>query len=237
MPGRWLTTPALVRGTIMVLRKHGQLDNTTSSMQHVWSNAKEFNAGNAGTPPSSLVFRHETTTNQIVLAVIASTSSSETIISESCSVIKAFFSQTFVSYKRLLYIATGSVFRADSPLPFGGLRTRPGYAEYNGASTGSLLRHIVSAAFKWYWGCRGAEALHFVAASVNQTLQLHRDQNIDILDELMLRGMKSAGHIDCMKAARVPFELRHKSDDRRDRRTAVVFTPRRLKSLQRRSND
>ncbi|KAI8609179.1 hypothetical protein BC830DRAFT_1151978, partial [Chytriomyces sp. MP71] len=50
---------------------------------------------------------------------------------------------------RLLYAVTGLLFNPESPKPFGGTRTQPGYSEYRGKTTDSLLHFIVEGCLRF----------------------------------------------------------------------------------------
>ncbi|KAI8843949.1 hypothetical protein BJ741DRAFT_260367 [Chytriomyces cf. hyalinus JEL632] len=150
-----------------------------------------------------------------------------TILNESSSAIHSLFSHTKVSPNRLVYITVGLMFEPASPKPFGGPKIRPGYAEYNGKTVASLVQYIVSASFKWYWACRGRDAIDFLTHNVNKARKLHYDGNADTLNELMLKGMKKAGHIEWNKPARIPDALQHRPEVDPDLdRYSVEFTPR-----------
>ncbi|KAI8837522.1 hypothetical protein BJ741DRAFT_708080 [Chytriomyces cf. hyalinus JEL632] len=157
------------------------------------------------------------------------------IINNSSFAIMSFFSNTAVSSSRLIYITAGLMFNPASPLPFGGPKTQPGYVDYVGTTVPSLLRYLVEASFKWYWLCRGRTAIDFLTHSVNNARNLHFAGNADLLNELMLKGMKKAGHIAWTGIVTIPKELRHTPDafspQNQDafspqNQVAVAFTPR-----------
>ncbi|TPX43371.1 hypothetical protein CcCBS67573_g10458 [Chytriomyces confervae] len=180
---------------------------------------------------SSLVFAIDATSNSLVVAVFNSPSpeiSRSSILHESSSAILSFFSHTKVSPNRLIYATAGIMFQPASPKPFGGSKVNPGYVSYNGTDAASLLHFAVSASFKWYWACRGRDAIDFLASSVNKARRLHFAGNVDILNELMLKGMQKAGHIVWNKAAIIPVALRHwPEEDPNFVASGVLFTPRR----------
>ncbi|KAI8618477.1 hypothetical protein BC830DRAFT_1166181 [Chytriomyces sp. MP71] len=180
-------------------------------------------------PPSSLVLRHDPSRNRVVIAAGNPAASEESILADSCNAIISYFSQATVSPNRLLYIAISRIFDPQAPLPFGGKKSRPGYAEYNGWSAHSLLEYTMTMCFKWYWGCRGPGTLQFSVESVNMALVLHRERDRDYLNELTLKGMKRAGHIEWGKAAMLPLALQHISDNNVESAVVpeVLFTPRR----------
>ncbi|TPX47203.1 hypothetical protein CcCBS67573_g10271 [Chytriomyces confervae] len=141
--------------------------------------------------------------------------------------IQSFFSNSKVSPSRLIYITAGLAFDPASPKPFGGPKTHPGYVEYDGTTVASLLEYLVESSFKRYWACRGREALDFVTGCVNRARKLHYAGNADILNELMLKGMKKSGHIAWNKSATIPEALRHRQEAQSDVETnEVQFTPR-----------
>ncbi|KAJ3235235.1 hypothetical protein HDU77_000286, partial [Chytriomyces hyalinus] len=119
------------------------------------------------------------------------------------------------------------MFDPASPKPFGGPKGQPGYVEYVGTTVSSLLQYLVEASFRWYWGCRGRDALDFLARSVNKARKLHVTGNADFLNELMLKGMKKAGHIQWSGPVRIPEFLRHRPEPFSDvEGEGVGFTPR-----------
>ncbi|KAI8616878.1 hypothetical protein BC830DRAFT_164343 [Chytriomyces sp. MP71] len=177
-------------------------------------------------PTESLILCHERSLNKVIVIAGNPAASEQSILADSCNVIMSYFSQDKVSSNRLLYIAISRVFDPQAPLPFGGKKSKPGYAEYSGRNAYSLLEYTISMCFKWYWGCRGPGALQFVVDSVNHALEWHRERDRDFLNELMLKGMKRAGHIEWSKASYVPPALRQEGERDNDVR-AVFFTPRR----------
>ncbi|KAJ3215476.1 hypothetical protein HDU81_001395, partial [Chytriomyces hyalinus] len=182
-------------------------------------------------PRNILVLTHDSTSNSLHVSVcdpaITPKRQPSTIINDSSSAILSLFSSTAVSSSRLIYITAGLMFDPASPRPFGGPKLQPGYVDYLGRTVASLLEYLVESSFKWYWGCRGKQALDFLASSVNKALQLHLDSNADFLNELMLKGMKKAGHIEWSGRVRIPEVLRHRPEPWSDvDRGGVGFTPR-----------
>ncbi|KAJ3246526.1 hypothetical protein HDU78_006746 [Chytriomyces hyalinus] len=185
-------------------------------------------------PQAPLCLTHDVPSNSLVVTAFNSSSTSTspamnqaTILNESSSAIHSLFSHTKVSPNRLVYITVGLMFEPASPKPFGGPKIRPGYTEYNGTTVASLVQYIVSASFKWYWACRGRDAIDFLTRNVNKARSLHYDGDADTLNELMLKGMKKAGHIEWNKPARIPDALQHRPEVEPDLdRYSVEFTPR-----------
>ncbi|KAI8616875.1 hypothetical protein BC830DRAFT_1116151 [Chytriomyces sp. MP71] len=177
--------------------------------------------------PKRLVLVHENKfLNKVVIAIADHRDSHESILEDSCNAVISFLSQAKVSPNRLLYIATGIIFDARSPPPFGGPKARPGYIAYKGRGALPLLQFILTSSFKWYISSRGPQALQFVVASINKALVLHRHRGRDFLNELMLRGMKRAGHIEWSKVARIPQSLQHVAEIEAVSE-GVRFTPKR----------
>ncbi|KAJ3047860.1 hypothetical protein HDU99_009342, partial [Rhizoclosmatium hyalinum] len=117
------------------------------------------------------------------------------------------------------------MFHASSPLPYGGSKQSPGYAEFLLADNTSnqLLDFLVSSAMKSYWKFRGVLALNFLVESVNKVLALQVDGEKDVLDELLLKGMKKTGQIPWYGPAQIPEHLRHQFEGKRE--DCVWFTP------------
>ncbi|KAI8616886.1 hypothetical protein BC830DRAFT_1080312 [Chytriomyces sp. MP71] len=179
--------------------------------------------------PSPLVLRHDPYLNKVVIGAGNPSASEQSILAVSCNAIVSYFSQARVSPNRLLYIAISRIFDHQSPRPFGGKKSQPGYADYNGWSAHSLLEYTMTICFKWYWGYRGPVALQFVVEAVNNALVLHLEGNHGHLNELTLKGMKRAGHIDWCKAAMLPLELQDVPDVAESSAVPeVLFTPRRI---------
>ncbi|KAI8829581.1 hypothetical protein BJ741DRAFT_581947 [Chytriomyces cf. hyalinus JEL632] len=181
-------------------------------------------------PRSVLVLTHDITSSNLQVSVcepIIPPKSQPSIINDSTSAIMSFFSNTAVSSSRLIYITAGLMFDPASPRPFGGPKIQPGYVDYVGTTVPSLLQYLVESSFRWYWGCRGRDALDFLTRSVNKARQLHFAGNADFLNELMLKGMKKAGHIEWSGVLRIPESLRHRPEPFSDAgRDGVFFTPR-----------
>ncbi|KAJ3058633.1 hypothetical protein HDU98_005271, partial [Podochytrium sp. JEL0797] len=132
-----------------------------------------------------------------------------TISTESQQSILNLFSRAKVHPDRLIYALAGILFRPESNFPFGGSKTQPGYAKFNGRNAEQLLDFIVTSAYKGFWMMKQEKILVSVVASVNRVLELHFSGEKDMVDELMMRGVKKAGHIDWFGAAFIPEHLKH----------------------------
>ncbi|KAJ3230691.1 hypothetical protein HDU78_008182 [Chytriomyces hyalinus] len=178
-------------------------------------------------PPNALRLSHDILSDSLTATICESEKTRASIIKNSTSAIRSFFSISKVSPNRLIYVTAGLAFDAASPKPFGGPKTHPGYAEFEGTTVASLLHYLVEASFKRYWTYRGREALDFVVRCVNQARELQYAGNADILNELMLKGMKKAGHIPWNALVTIPEALRHRQETRSDAAISeVLFTPR-----------
>ncbi|KAJ3249458.1 hypothetical protein HDU77_007709 [Chytriomyces hyalinus] len=178
-------------------------------------------------PQSVLRLSHDVPSRSLIVSICESESSRASIINKSTSAIRSFFSISKVSPSRLIYITAGLAFDAASPKPFGGPKTHPGYVEYDGTTVASLLQYLIESSFKRYWTYRGREALDFVVSCVNQARELQFAGNADILNELMLKGMKKAGHIPWNALVTIPEALRHRQEAESEMATNEVrFTPR-----------
>ncbi|TPX57435.1 hypothetical protein CcCBS67573_g09251 [Chytriomyces confervae] len=176
---------------------------------------------------SILLLTDDVPSGSLTVSICESEKSRPSIIRESSLAIQSFFSNSKVPPSRLIYITAGLAFEPTSPKPFGGPKTHPGYVEYDGKTVASLLEYLVESSFKRYWACRGREALDFVAGCVNRARKLHYAGNADILNELLLKGMKKSGHIAWNKSATIPEALRHRQEAQSDVETnEVQFTPR-----------
>ncbi|KAI8841976.1 hypothetical protein BJ741DRAFT_593798 [Chytriomyces cf. hyalinus JEL632] len=182
------------------------------------------------TPPSHLKLVHDRVSRKLVVSATQLPQQHTTashILAESSSAVRSFFDTAHVSPNRLIYITAGLIFKPSSPLPFGGHKSRPGYLDYAGATVESLLEYILTASFKRYWSYRGREAIDFVTENLNEAMKLHIEQDRDLLNELMLVGIKRVGHSVGAKGVLIPAGLEHV--DQLDSRThiGVTFTPRR----------
>ncbi|KAI9328376.1 hypothetical protein BDR26DRAFT_873518 [Obelidium mucronatum] len=129
------------------------------------------------------------------------------IISQSHIAILTCFQSARCHPHRFIYCLAGRLFFSAAPLPFGGTRKNPGYAEFEGTTPDELLSFIISSAYKLYWNARGRAGLDIIVEVVNLILDWHRQGLKDELDELLLKGMKKSGHIEWFGAAAVPRHL------------------------------
>ncbi|KAJ3021744.1 UNVERIFIED_CONTAM: hypothetical protein HDU68_009492 [Siphonaria sp. JEL0065] len=177
-------------------------------------------------PPTPLIITCTPTPSRLQLSLCDPTWNPAQILHSTITSIYACFTKTRAHPDRILYIVTGLVFVADSPLPFGGPKTTPGYVQYIGSTPQDLLEYIVSSAYKAYWGYRGKTALEFIVQIMNQALDLHFQGDKEKLDELLLRGMKRSGHISSNRMAVIPEKLMHVAEvDNSFVATQVLFTP------------
>ncbi|TPX74045.1 hypothetical protein CcCBS67573_g04703 [Chytriomyces confervae] len=186
------------------------------------------------TPPSHLKLVHDRVSRKLVVSATPSQeqqpqqhTNASHILAESSSAVRSFFNTAHVSPNRLIYITAGLIFKPSSPLPFGGHKSRPGYLDYTGTTVESLLEYILSASFKRYWSYRGREAIDFVTENLNDAMKLHIEQDRDLLNELMLVGIKRVGHYVGAKGVLIPAGLEHVDQVDSQTRTGVTFTPRR----------
>ncbi|KAI9338977.1 hypothetical protein BDR26DRAFT_1007939 [Obelidium mucronatum] len=149
--------------------------------------------------------------NRLVLSVVSSQppTALPNAITKSIAAIMQCFSNTRVNPSRLIYCLAGLLFYAWAPLPFGGPKASPGYASFTGATAYKLLQFIVNGSIAKYWEGRGRDALDLVVMSANKVLDLHSYGAKDVLDELLLKGMKKSGYISFYGAARIPPEFVH----------------------------
>ncbi|KAJ3075727.1 hypothetical protein HDU98_007119 [Podochytrium sp. JEL0797] len=111
---------------------------------------------------------------------------------------------------RLVYAVAGKLFCANSPLPFGGTKSKPGYTHFHGATTQALVEYIVSETYRVYFITQSSALLKFVRACVQSVVRMQRGNRKDAVDELVLRGMRRAGHVDWHGALYIPEWLRHR---------------------------
>jgi hypothetical protein len=154
------------------------------------------------------------------------------ILCISASTISHCFRKTKAHPDRILYAATGLLFAPHSPLPFGGSKSAPGYISFRGTTPADLLTYVLASAYSSYWAFRGTDALAAVVKAMNRALDLHYQGRKYELDELMLRGMKTSGHIKWHCAAYIPFGLEHFVEtDNTFYPSVVEFTPNRDKLM------
>ncbi|KAI9347684.1 hypothetical protein BDR26DRAFT_916075 [Obelidium mucronatum] len=158
------------------------------------------------------------------------------ILSQSKTAILACLSEITpkVHPHRIIYCATAEIFKPSAPLPFGGPRTTPGYTSFNGQTCNQLFDFLVSLAYNTFWNRYGRDSIDFIIGRLNYVIALHRcvgggSRRVakQTMDELLLQGMKKAGHIPWSKAAIIPEQLRDDAclDDFGD---GVFFSPKHL---------
>ncbi|KAJ3075663.1 hypothetical protein HDU99_001494 [Rhizoclosmatium hyalinum] len=177
---------------------------------------------------SPLIITKNEATNTIQLSTCAMPFLFPQTIAVSVNAILSCFSSTRAHPHRLTYCTAGLMFRATSPLPYGGSKQSPGYSEFleSDNSNNQLLEFLVSCAVKSYWKFRGAHALNFLVESVNKVLALQVSGEKDVLDELLMKGMKKSGQIPWFGPAQIPAHLRHQFEEQEE--GCVYFTPVRL---------
>ncbi|KAI8622082.1 hypothetical protein BC830DRAFT_1090708 [Chytriomyces sp. MP71] len=109
---------------------------------------------------------------------------------------------------RQIYALAGVLFCATKPLPFGGSKSKPGYAKYKGKGATTLLQFIISEAFSAAWAFKGRDAIDAVVRAANSVVEVHCAGHKDTIDELLLRGLRKAGHIKWAGEWHVPEALR-----------------------------
>ncbi|KAI9327379.1 hypothetical protein BDR26DRAFT_875531, partial [Obelidium mucronatum] len=160
-----------------------------------------------------LIYMLDQTQRQVkVLQLNLNNNTPSSILHQSKTAIEALFSMYTVSNpNRLFYAMAGYVFHrnTESP-PFGGaIKSNPGYLQFQGTNAIELLEFLVSEAFQAYWGLKGREAVDLVAEAANRVYEMQVQREKDGLDELMMQGMRKAGHIDWVGHYVIPIELRH----------------------------
>ncbi|ORY40826.1 hypothetical protein BCR33DRAFT_359345 [Rhizoclosmatium globosum] len=169
---------------------------------------------NAKTSKERLYLTPSTTTpNRIALTPCPPSIPKVTAIQESVESLLTVFSSTRVHRDRLIYALAGCLFCPQSPPPFGGSKTKPGYISFDGESAYELLHYIVAESLGIQWKLKQTKAVKLVGASVNRVLGLHYAGIKDEVDELMLKGMKKAGHSEWFGVVRVPEHLVHVSEE------------------------
>ncbi|KAJ3070683.1 hypothetical protein HDU98_006307 [Podochytrium sp. JEL0797] len=85
-------------------------------------------------------------------------------------------------------------------------RLFPGYAQFNGPTTHNLLTYILSSSIS----TRSPEVMDTVAKAINSAVDMHTEGALhkELLDELMLKGMKKSGHAPWMGMSVIPAALR-----------------------------
>ncbi|KAI8607344.1 hypothetical protein BC830DRAFT_151895 [Chytriomyces sp. MP71] len=112
--------------------------------------------------------------------------------------------------QRYTYALAGLLFSPKSPSPFGGPRKAPGYVAFRGPDCAALLQYIIGSTYKVYHITRDARLLEHVCKCVNNVVALQECGFKDLLDEHVLQGMRKAGHVPWLGAARIPELLGHK---------------------------
>ncbi|KAI9346193.1 hypothetical protein BDR26DRAFT_856013 [Obelidium mucronatum] len=121
----------------------------------------------------------------------------------------ALFQATKAHPDRLVYALAGKLFHPTSPIPFGGTRSAPGYILYKGTTTDSLITFIITETYRMTWIIMNRIVLDFVSGQINAVLEMQCWGSKDELDELMMKGMKRAGHVEWFGAHYIPPRLRH----------------------------
>ncbi|KAI9328790.1 hypothetical protein BDR26DRAFT_923262 [Obelidium mucronatum] len=97
----------------------------------------------------------------------------ENTITESSTAIQKYFkTNTKSPWKRLIYAVAGILFLPESPHPWGGSRTKPGYSECQAKTAQELLLYLLTGAYKSYWGCRGSKVLEVLGEACNVVVGL-----------------------------------------------------------------
>ncbi|KAJ3013492.1 UNVERIFIED_CONTAM: hypothetical protein HDU68_000650, partial [Siphonaria sp. JEL0065] len=153
------------------------------------------------------------TLNRIGLLPSPADLSQQHLIQHSLSTLYTLFKSTRVHPDRFIYALAGTLFDWRSPQPFGGSKMKPGFLNYTGTNTTDLLHFIITEAYMAYWNNMNVKGIKFVVVSINQILDLHHHGVKDTTDELLLKGMKKAGHIEWFGPANVPYFMRHIEED------------------------
>ncbi|KAI9346184.1 hypothetical protein BDR26DRAFT_855991, partial [Obelidium mucronatum] len=135
------------------------------------------------------------------------------IVQESVNLLRSILGSTKVHPDRLTYALAGFIFHCKSPKPFGGPKMSPGFLQYNGTTAADTLEFIVTTAYGATWNTNNPKALKFLVKSFNRMMEMHFRGMKDEVDELMLKGMKKAGHIEWFKSSLIPLHLRHVDED------------------------
>ncbi|KAI9328369.1 hypothetical protein BDR26DRAFT_874166 [Obelidium mucronatum] len=176
---------------------------------------------------SSIVVAYDESSNKLHVVPCAPNLSALDILSTTHNAILKCFQSTRCHPHRFIYCTAGRLFFAGAPLPFGGPRINPGFTEFRGVDAEELLAFIVASAYKVYWNLRGRGGLDAVVEAVGCVLDWHAKGLKDHLDELCLKGMKKAGHIEWFGPADVPKHLRNYFEEGVADK-GVLFTPIRL---------
>ncbi|KAI8830670.1 hypothetical protein BJ741DRAFT_353594 [Chytriomyces cf. hyalinus JEL632] len=175
----------------------------------------------------AVVIARDDTSNTLLLSSMGAGSLEHSEVQRLCilALLTSFSQASVANPDRLIYSLAGKMFYPWSPVPFGGTRTNPGFARYEGRTPAALLKFIVSESLEVYQKYEYREALQFLISAANQVLALQESGAKDEMDELMLKGMKKSGSIEWFGAAVIPRALREGRNAFAQAR-GVVFTPR-----------
>ncbi|ORY50985.1 hypothetical protein BCR33DRAFT_500032 [Rhizoclosmatium globosum] len=151
--------------------------------------------------------------SRVILATSPSDATNQTLTQSTLTLLTTLFSSTSVHKDRFIYALAGCLFSSESPTPFGGSRTKPGFTTFHGETPSQLLHYIVREAYRVQWTIRQLKALILVTASVNRIMELHFGGFKDEIDELMLKGIKKAGHCEWFGVVRVPEYMKHVDEE------------------------
>ncbi|KAI8607719.1 hypothetical protein BC830DRAFT_1157970 [Chytriomyces sp. MP71] len=149
--------------------------------------------------------------------------SSQTIIRATIADIRQVLATLSIHSDRIIYALAGLIFTPKSPTPYGGPKLKPGYVLYKGNTPSSLLSWIVTQAYNQYWTTLDPAILPFLVQSFQRVVELVTRGERDSINEVMMKGLKKAGHIAWNGAAYLPPHLRE--GHRRARFGAVEFSP------------
>ncbi|KAI8611544.1 hypothetical protein BC830DRAFT_1140758 [Chytriomyces sp. MP71] len=187
--------------------------------------AVQRNADNAANTNQLVITKHATD-NRTYLTPLSSlpVEAQRDPVQYSISTIMSIFSNTRAHPDRFIYALAGTIFKPESPFPFGGPRLSPGYTKFEGDNCQSLLHFIVAGTYDCYHRYRDRKVMDLVCASIGRVLAMHYQGMKDALDERVLKGMKKSGHIEWFGAANIPDDLQHVKEIRgRDATAAVEF--------------
>ncbi|KAJ3071319.1 hypothetical protein HDU99_002456 [Rhizoclosmatium hyalinum] len=145
--------------------------------------------------------------NKVVLTTSPPNTLNQTLVTSTLNLLSTLFSRTRVHKDRFIYALAGFLFDSSSPTPFGGPKTKPGYTFFTGDSPALLLEFIVKEIYRVQWSIKQTKALKLVVECVNRVLELHFEGEKDVVDELVLKGMKKAGHCEWFGVVRIPEYL------------------------------
>ncbi|KAJ3075726.1 hypothetical protein HDU98_007118 [Podochytrium sp. JEL0797] len=151
---------------------------------------------------------------------------------QTTAAIAHLFASTQVHRDRLVYALAGKVFTPQSPRPFGGARSKPGYTAFNGLTPQALLQYIVTETYRVYTQTMAKGLLAFLARSVADVMEMQWAGMKDEIDECLLKGMKRAGHCAWFGAVYIPRRLRHCGAVRVATSSVVQFGVRRGRKME-----